>query len=78
MVLFESDALAKSLVEAWLVQLCINLRPSAVRGPLAHFQVRRLQEADIKRLVHGLNAAIHNRMPDDQVERSLRPYVAGA
>jgi hypothetical protein len=69
--MFESGTLAKSLDDARLVPLCIDLRPSDITGPLAAFQARGLQESDIKRLVQDLNGAVEKPMAIDRVDRSF-------
>jgi TIR domain len=67
-MIFEAGALAKRLDVARVVPLCIDLPPSDVTGPLAAFQGRRLNEVDLKRLVHDLNATSEKPRAKDQVE----------
>jgi TIR domain len=67
-LLFEAGALAKSVTKGRIVPLCINLYPSDITGPLADFQSRRLDEADMKRLTHDLNDASETPMKKERLD----------
>ena len=56
-LIFEAGALAKRLDEARVVPLCIDMPPSDVTGPLADFQGRRLNQRDMRLLIHDLRDA---------------------
>ena len=65
---FEAGALAKSVERGRVVPLCIDLRPSDLRWPLAAFQARSLGEAAMRTLVHDINAACEKPIPKDALD----------
>jgi hypothetical protein len=54
---FEAGALAKSLEQAKVVPLCIDLPPSDLAWPLAAFQGQPLDEEGVRNLVGDVSAA---------------------
>jgi hypothetical protein len=71
-LMFEAGALAKSVKTARVVPLCIDLPFEDVTGPLAALQKRRLNEDDLKRLLHDMNQATEKPMEKDRLDKIFR------
>jgi hypothetical protein len=67
-VLFEAGALSKTLQKTYVCPYLLGLRPADLRGPLVQFQAAEATEADTRRLVATINAALG---PKALSERSL-------
>jgi hypothetical protein len=67
-LIFESGAVAKSVARGKVVPLCIDLQIADIKGPLATFQARLLDEKDMKRLVQDLNQSAGTKIPPKRVE----------
>ncbi|HEV7515518.1 MAG TPA: toll/interleukin-1 receptor domain-containing protein [Thermoanaerobaculia bacterium] len=57
-VLFEAGALSKTLQRTYVCPYLLGLRPADLRGPLVQFQAAEANEADTRRLVATINAAL--------------------
>jgi hypothetical protein len=57
-VLFEAGALSKTLERTFVCPYLLGLRPADLRGPLVQFQAAEANQADTRRLVATLNAAL--------------------
>ncbi|MEA2691864.1 MAG: hypothetical protein QOJ16_1251 [Acidobacteriota bacterium] len=57
-VLFEAGALSKTLEATCVCPYLLGLRPADLRGPLVQFQAAEANEADTRRLVATINAAL--------------------
>lgn len=67
-LMFEAGALSKSLSRSRVVPLLVDLSPSDLDGPLAHFQAVTLFKDDFLKLVESLNEA---SPAASKLERSL-------
>lgn len=73
-VLFEAGALSKTLEKTYVCPYLLGLRPADLRGPLVQFQAAEANEADTRRLLATINAALG---PAALSERSLdRAFAA--
>jgi len=57
-VLFEAGALSKTLEKTFVCPYLLGVRPADLRGPLVQFQAAEANEADTRRLVATINAAL--------------------
>lgn len=56
-LLFEAGALSKTLPDTYVCPLLFHLSPTDIDGPLAQFQSTVIDEADLRSLMHTINAA---------------------
>jgi TIR domain len=66
---FEAGAVAKKVGTAKVVPLLIDLPSTDLEGPLTAFQWRLLDEKDIRRLLHDLNKAAEEQVPEKALDR---------
>jgi hypothetical protein len=72
-LIFEAGALAKHLNTARVVPLCIDLKPAAIKGPLASFQGRELNKDGMRRIVVDLMAFRDPPMPEAECIEIFEP-----
>jgi DNA-binding transcriptional MerR regulator len=60
-ILFEAGALSKSLGQARVCPLLVNIKNADLQGPLAQFNTTGISREEIRRLIETLNA----RLPDE-------------
>jgi hypothetical protein len=65
---FETGAVAKKVGKGRVVPLLIDLPPTDLEGPLTAFQWRLLDEKDVRRLVHDLNKAAEEHVPEKALD----------
>jgi hypothetical protein len=75
-ILFESGALAKSMVDGRVIPLLLDLDFKEISGPLAQFQAKKADEDGIKELVMSLNKAAQSPDPDDRLAKIFGPLYA--
>lgn len=61
-ILFEAGALSKSLGQARVCPLLVNIKNADLQGPLAQFNTAGISRDEILRLIQSINA----RLPDDK------------
>lgn len=61
-ILFEAGALSKSLGQARVCPLLINIKNADLQGPLAQFNTAGISREEILRLIESINT----RLPDDK------------
>jgi hypothetical protein len=66
---FEAGAVAKKVGTAKVVPLLIDLPSTDLKGPLTAFQWRLLDETDVRRLLHDLNKAAGEQVPEKALDR---------
>jgi hypothetical protein len=57
-LLFEAGALSKTLERTYVCPYLLGLRPADLKGPLVQFQAAEANQADTRRLVATINAAL--------------------
>ncbi len=63
---FEAGALAKSLEEGRVVPLLLDLEFKEISGPLAQFQAKKVDEEGLREVVHSINHAASEQVPEPQ------------
>lgn len=61
-LLFEAGALSKSLGQGRVSPLLVGVKESDVKGPLAQFQMTKVESGDVRKLVKTMNA----QLPESQ------------
>ena len=67
-ILFEAGALSKSLGQARVCPLLINIKNSDLQGPLAQFNTAGITRDEIFRLIQSINA----RLPEDKCRTEVQ------
>lgn len=67
-ILFEAGALSKSLGQARVCPLLVNVKNSDLQGPLAQFNTAGISKDEIFRLIQSVNV----RLPDDKRRTELQ------
>lgn len=74
-ILFEAGALSKSLQNAFVCPLLIDLDPADLKGPLAQFQATRAMKEDILKLLRTLNVALgDSALPEVHIEEAFEVW----
>ncbi|MEO5363467.1 MAG: toll/interleukin-1 receptor domain-containing protein [Magnetococcus sp. DMHC-8] len=68
-LLFEAGALAKSMKEAKVVPLLLNLEFSDITGPLAQFQAKKVERVGLDEVIQSINHATDIPIPDERVKQ---------
>ncbi|HXT51719.1 MAG TPA: toll/interleukin-1 receptor domain-containing protein [Thermoanaerobaculia bacterium] len=68
-VLFEAGALAKSMQGAKVIPLLFSLEFSDISGPLAQFQAKKFERAGLGEVIHSLNQAADQPIPEDRARQ---------
>jgi len=68
-ILFEAGALAKSMQDGKVIPLLLGLDKKEISGPLAQFQAKKVEQAEIKDLVLSLNRSATNPVADGNLEK---------
>src|SRR5690606_27269101 len=71
-ILFEAGALAKSMQDAKVVPLLLNLEFSEISGPLAQFQAKKVLATDVEEIVRAINGTADSGEPDERVRQRFR------
>lgn len=72
-ILFEAGALSKSLGQARVCPLLVNIKNADLQGPLAQFNTSGIGRDEIRKLVDALNARLSPelRRPESQLEEAF-------
>lgn len=71
-ILFETGALSRRLGQSRVSPLLIHLSNSELQGPLAQFNTTSLTEADIKKLMKGINLHLREKgIPESLLDRTF-------
>jgi len=71
-ILFEAGALSRRLGQSCVTPLLIHLSNSDLQGPLAQFNTTSLTEADMKRLMKGINLHLRDKgIPERLLDRTF-------
>ncbi|MGO9339648.1 MAG: toll/interleukin-1 receptor domain-containing protein [Terracidiphilus sp.] len=68
-ILFEAGALAKSMQEAKVIPLLLDLDKKEISGPLAQFQAKKVERGEIKELILSLNRSATTPIADGTLEK---------
>jgi hypothetical protein len=68
-ILFEAGALAKSMQDGKVIPLLLDLDKKEISGPLAQFQAKKVEQAEIKDLIMSLNKSVADPIPDPNLEK---------
>lgn len=75
-LLFEAGALAKGLTKSRVIPLLIDLEPTDLGMPLSQFNATSCTREGITQLVHTVNRATSDPLPQDIVETSIAAHWA--
>jgi hypothetical protein len=74
-LLFEAGVLAKSFEKSRVCPYLLNMKPTELAGPLAHFQAATSTSEDTLRLLQSINKVLGpNGRTDDQVDKAFRKW----
>jgi hypothetical protein len=75
-ILFEAGALSKSLGQARVCPLLINIKNIDLQGPLAQFNTSGTSQADVRRLVDTLNArlSVEQKRTESQLNEAFEVW----
>ena len=68
-VLFEAGALAKSLQDAKVIPLLLDLDLSDLSGPLAQFQAKKVDKAGVHEVVRSINQSAPDAVPPERMDQ---------
>jgi hypothetical protein len=68
-VLFEAGAIAKSMQDAKVIPLLLDLDKKEISGPLAQFQAKKVEKGEIRELILSVNKSAKNPVSDGTLER---------
>lgn len=73
-LLFEAGALSKTIEQARVATVLLDIGAADVSGPLANFQHTSLAEEDVRRLVASINRRLERPLPDAKVASSFEKW----
>ncbi|MBM3763445.1 MAG: toll/interleukin-1 receptor domain-containing protein [Acidobacteria bacterium] len=68
---FEAGAISKAIEGTRVIPICIRMKPSDLKPPLAWFQGKEASREDVHRLVADLNALVLEPLPTEVLDRAF-------
>jgi hypothetical protein len=73
-ILFESGALAKSLEAGQVIPLLFDLDFTALSGPLAQFQAKKLTREGLNEIIQSLQSSSEMAIPEERARRLFEAF----
>jgi hypothetical protein len=68
---FEAGALSKTVDTSKVVPFLINIDSSKMSDPLSQFQAVIYEKEDVRKLIHSINSANENKMPEHKLDKTF-------
>jgi hypothetical protein len=66
---FEAGALSKTVDVSRVIPFLINIDSSKMSDPLSQFQAAIYEKEDVRKLIHSINSANENKMPEHKLDK---------
>ena len=73
-ILFEAGALSKTIESSFVCPYLFDVDPSDMKGPLVQFQTTRGNKEDTLALIHTINCALPESLPEKQIDKSFEVW----